>query len=166
MIRRPPRSTLFPYTTLFRSPVEQMVQQPCPSRIREKLRSVSDQTTRGDAVLEAHAPRAVVDHLHHRAPPRTDLLSDRADVLLGDVDHEVLHGLERPAVLRARDDRRLADLELEPLAAHHLDEDRELELTTAGDAEGVGRIGLLHADTVGHALLLHEPLAALWSRRE
>src|SRR3989449_4324890 len=25
MIRRPPRSTLFPYTTLFRSPVEQQV---------------------------------------------------------------------------------------------------------------------------------------------
>src|SRR2546422_3931314 len=27
MIRRPPRSTLFPYTTLFRSPVEQHRQQ-------------------------------------------------------------------------------------------------------------------------------------------
>src|SRR2546430_9271569 len=65
MIRRPPRSTLFPYTTLFRSGVG------------EKLRPVSDQSARGDAVLEAHAPRAVVDHLHHRAPPRTDLLSDR-----------------------------------------------------------------------------------------
>src|SRR2546430_8432555 len=29
MIRRPPRSTLFPYTTLFRSPV-QRVPSPCP----------------------------------------------------------------------------------------------------------------------------------------
>src|SRR5258705_9835574 len=28
MIRRPPRSTLFPYTTLFRSPVQLKAQQP------------------------------------------------------------------------------------------------------------------------------------------
>src|SRR5438034_4801341 len=29
MIRRPPRSTLFPYTTLFRSPREKYIQGPC-----------------------------------------------------------------------------------------------------------------------------------------
>src|SRR5204863_10073 len=74
--------------------VEQMIEESRAAGVGEKLRPVSDQSTRGDAVLEAHAPRAVGDHLHHRAPPRTDLLSDRADVLLGDVDHEVLHGLE------------------------------------------------------------------------
>src|SRR3712207_8332482 len=28
MIRRPPRSTLFPYTTLFRSPDQEMVERP------------------------------------------------------------------------------------------------------------------------------------------
>src|SRR3712207_8327164 len=32
MIRRPPRSTLFPYTTLFRSLVEQRVEQPVHDR--------------------------------------------------------------------------------------------------------------------------------------
>src|SRR5256885_8350382 len=32
MIRRPPRSTLFPYTTLFRSAFAQMVQQPVVER--------------------------------------------------------------------------------------------------------------------------------------
>src|SRR3712207_7785163 len=30
MIRRPPRSTLFPYTTLFRSDVERVAQGPAP----------------------------------------------------------------------------------------------------------------------------------------
>src|SRR5258708_17182627 len=30
MIRRPPRSTLFPYTTLFRSPPRQALQRPTP----------------------------------------------------------------------------------------------------------------------------------------
>src|SRR2546425_2778086 len=39
MIRRPPRSTLFPYTTLFRSPVERQPflvapQRGCPARDR------------------------------------------------------------------------------------------------------------------------------------
>src|SRR5260221_5282904 len=31
MIRRPPRSTLFPYTTLFRSSLPREVRPPCPS---------------------------------------------------------------------------------------------------------------------------------------
>src|SRR3712207_8679224 len=35
MIRRPPRSTLFPYTTLFRSPHEEAVQRPGRDTDRE-----------------------------------------------------------------------------------------------------------------------------------
>src|SRR5438094_8810140 len=57
--------------------------------------------------------------------------------------------------------RRSSDLELEPLAPHHLDEDRELELAATGDAEGVRRIGLLDADADVDALLFQEPLAEL-----
>src|SRR5438270_3439950 len=34
MIRRPPRSTLFPYTTLFRSDAHHFLQEGCPGRIR------------------------------------------------------------------------------------------------------------------------------------
>src|SRR2546430_11579476 len=41
MIRRPPRSTLFPYTTLFRS----------RTRARARPRSKADQVTLGDAVV-------------------------------------------------------------------------------------------------------------------
>src|SRR2546429_6136394 len=44
MIRRPPRSTLFPYTTLFRSPVE-----------RHEV---------GPGLVEVKAHSARVDHLH------------------------------------------------------------------------------------------------------
>src|SRR5439155_18394001 len=36
MIRRPPRSTLFPYTTLFRSPLDR--RSGCPVRLRHRLR--------------------------------------------------------------------------------------------------------------------------------
>src|SRR3989442_8655112 len=41
MIRRPPRSTLFPYTTLFRSPGE------IERRRRERGRSLRDESSRG-----------------------------------------------------------------------------------------------------------------------
>src|SRR2546426_5268278 len=51
MIRRPPRSTLFPYTTLFRSPAERQVQRSGPGQIvqqrlhlvRRELRPSLDQ---------------------------------------------------------------------------------------------------------------------------
>src|SRR5690242_21225206 len=36
MLRRPPRSTLFPYTTLFRSPHERRRNRPRPARARRQ----------------------------------------------------------------------------------------------------------------------------------
>src|SRR5260370_11100831 len=49
MIRRPPRSTLFPYTTLFRSP-----------RIRHGLDGSRPERHRGDPVLRAARTRVAV----------------------------------------------------------------------------------------------------------
>src|SRR3990167_6878164 len=47
MIRRPPRSTLFPYTTLFRSPVVLVMEK--PNEIRQcGLRVAQDQSQRAD----------------------------------------------------------------------------------------------------------------------
>src|SRR2546422_7200442 len=54
MIRRPPRSTLFPYTTLFRSLLGDVVQDRRAPGLQEGLRDV-----------QARAARA--DHDHHRA---------------------------------------------------------------------------------------------------
>src|SRR2546422_4640178 len=48
MIRRPPRSTLFPYTTLFRSHLDQLVVHPL----------VHDQATRGGTALAGRAERS------------------------------------------------------------------------------------------------------------
>jgi hypothetical protein len=115
----------------------------------------------GDAVLEAHAAGAVVDHLDHGGSPRADLLRDRADVLLGDVDDEVLHRLERLAAFLARDDGGLADLQLETVAPHPLDEDGELQLAAAGDSEGVGGVRLLDEDAHGA-----QSMPASWASRQ
>src|SRR5258708_18248415 len=54
MIRRPPRSTLFPYTTLFRS-----LHDPCPRRTRGQRHSATSAATRhGDAGVSSKNSRS------------------------------------------------------------------------------------------------------------
>src|SRR3712207_4830400 len=133
MIRRPPRSTLFPYTTLFRS-------------------AEADEAARGRLELKPDAPRAVVDHLRHLAFAPPHRLGDDADELLGAVDDDQLNRLQRPPLLAPRDDFGLRDLYLVALAPHHLDEDGELQLAAARDLELVGRVSLLdpYGDVAEH----------------
>src|SRR2546422_9157207 len=79
MIRRPPRSTLFPYTTLFRSP--------------------DDKRAASGHDLEQALARQLTVHLRHRVPIRADVDSEltgtgqlRADCILttGDAMNEQL----------------------------------------------------------------------------
>ena len=73
-------------------------------------------------------------------------LRDDADVVLGHVDREALDRLVPLAVDLARDDLGLADGQLEALAAHQLDEHRELELAAALHLPGVGPLGRADAE--------------------
>src|SRR2546426_7331772 len=50
MIRRPPRSTLFPYTTLFRSPLEDVLAPARPSH-RPRVAITFDDAYRGATVM-------------------------------------------------------------------------------------------------------------------
>src|SRR5437764_8540660 len=59
MLRRPPRSTLFPYTTLFRSPTRGYVAQP----------------------LDLDAPVAVVQELEERPTERVDVILIHPEVV-------------------------------------------------------------------------------------
>src|SRR3712207_7137302 len=79
MIRRPPRSTLFPYTTLFRSAARLLVDRRCPGAAR---------ALRGGAVLGRPgraAGRAAVAHrrlgvpapAHRRSEEHTSELQSR-----------------------------------------------------------------------------------------
>src|SRR5258708_11363920 len=70
MIRRPPRSTLFPYTTLFRSHVRRRCQQH-PERVRQKVRAT------GPADL--HAVVQFLDAVFHVAPLTINLLVNRSE---------------------------------------------------------------------------------------
>src|SRR5687768_17786971 len=83
MLRRPPRSTLFPYTTLFRSEAEQRVAEDDAGRLRgEELRP--------DAVVVVEIPEVVlvhplaVDHLAHGIAdwPQPGVILDRKSTRL------------------------------------------------------------------------------------
>src|SRR3712207_8311102 len=55
MIRRPPRSTLFPYTTLFRSNLHRRMQDGAQKEARTKLDEQLQQVGESGEVAEAHA---------------------------------------------------------------------------------------------------------------
>src|SRR5258708_16889609 len=60
MIRRPPRSTLFPYTTLFRSPTERPLWRGVFSRLSARIRGSWNRSTRSEEhTSELQSP----DHL-------------------------------------------------------------------------------------------------------
>src|SRR2546425_6664190 len=101
MIRRPPRSTLFPYTTLFRSPVRDVIEPGAPVALERgaedaELAELRDQ-------LEGEGPRAVVlgDHGEElRLHPVADRIADHPLLLREEVFDavvidapEFLHGL-------------------------------------------------------------------------
>src|SRR5438270_5233438 len=77
MIRRPPRSTLFPYTTLFRSQVEELL---------EELGQLAD--TAGAAVvgrtfqrIEAPTPNFYLDPLEGRSEEHTSELQSQSNLV-------------------------------------------------------------------------------------
>src|SRR3712207_8974885 len=76
MIRRPPRSTLFPYTTLFRSPPQpaaQRVEQPVGRRVQEEAELVGHEAVAAEAV----GPAGVLEILDPRSEEHTSELQSR-----------------------------------------------------------------------------------------
>ena len=107
----------------------------------QELGAEADQAARRDDLLDANPAGAVVDHLLHAALADAEHLDDDAGVLLGHVDREALHRLVALAVDHARDDLRLADGQLEALAAHRLDEHGQLQLAAALHLPRVRAVG-------------------------
>src|SRR3712207_5728137 len=94
MIRRPPRSTLFPYTTLFRSRSEGRAQLQGPRGTEGLDRQDAGEVLQRPAQLAARAPaQGVVVFLHSRGGERADarrgsepavLLRERRRRVVGD----------------------------------------------------------------------------------
>src|SRR5256886_12649543 len=103
MIRRPPRSTLFPYTTLFRSPLGEQLLTLEPLGARDVLH---EDAGVGDALLQRlegrarqpedlRPPRARDLRLDRAAPPRFERLAEER------LDHPRLAGAEERRERRA-----------------------------------------------------------------
>ena len=112
----------------------------------------------GHQEVHAHPSRPVVDHLLHPPLAEREELGEDADVLLGGVDREALDGLVHLAVQLAGDDLRLPDGQLEALAAHQLDEHRELQLAATLHLPRVGPLGRRRRGARRCRQLLVEPL--------
>src|SRR5258707_11421824 len=65
MIRRPPRSTLFPYTTLFRSPLDRKCEDGrCPDRTANTRNSYRSRRGKHDGVLAQVKASAIRSEEH------------------------------------------------------------------------------------------------------
>src|SRR5229473_8024344 len=120
MIRRPPRSTLFPYTTLFRSDGEERDVGLPGDRARHQRLARSGRTHQQHALRNASAELLEFLRL-------LEELDDLLQLLLGLV--HARHVLERDLLLRARRELRLALAERQRLvaAALHLAHEEDVE---------------------------------------
>jgi hypothetical protein len=118
-----------------------VVDDPGAACLGEELGAEADEPARGDDDVHADPAGAVVDERFRAPLSQREELGEDAEVLLGRVDRDALHGLVQDALDLARDDLRLADGELEALAAHLLDEDGELQLAAALHLPCVRRLG-------------------------
>ena len=116
---------------------EQRAHDPGAAGDRQEGVPEADQATGRDCVVEPDAGLCIGD-LDHLAAAPAEGLADRAQVLLGDVDGEVLEWFHKLAVDLLGDDLGTGDLELVALPPHGLDQHREVELAAAADQEAIG----------------------------
>src|SRR2546426_6264079 len=90
MIRRPPRSTLFPYTTLFRLPrLREPGTEPALRRLAGEVAEELDGLTDGGALVGEEVHRALRDAVAHELPAR---VQHRPRDRLGPTDHVGAYG--------------------------------------------------------------------------
>ena len=121
---------------------------------------IADQAARGHVRHDPGLAGAGLLHLHQLALAGAgDLLDHGAGIGVVDVDRDLLHRLQPLAVPLPEQDLRAGDRELEPLAAHVLDQDAHLQLAASRDLEGLAarRVGDLDGDV--RLRLAHQALS-------
>ena len=127
-------------------PLEDVVQDAGAARFGQELCVKADKGARRDKVFLAHPASPVVDHLLKASFAQGQQLCDHAEVVLGDVDRQPFHRLAEFSVHQLRDDLWLADGQFEPLAAHRLNQDRQLKLASSLHFPGVRPVCRTHSD--------------------
>ncbi len=123
--------------------VEHVTHDAGAARERHEFALEADESARGDAVIEPHAPFSVGMHLEQLAAPAAKLFHDAALVDVFDVYREHLVGLAAHAVDGLVDHARPRHRDFVALAAHVLEQDGEVQLATPVHDERVGVGGIL-----------------------
>ena len=131
--------------------VEHVVHDAVAVGIREEFLAVAHQAARRDFKFQVRHARVARTHVDHLGLSAAELLHHRAHIGIRHLDHQKLDRLIQLAVDLLVNHMRARYLELIVLAAHLLDEDRQVQLAAAGDFKGIGGIGFLHAH--GHVRL-------------
>ena len=123
-----------------------MVHDAGAASVGQKFRTVAEQSARRDFVKQSYHSLPRVLHLQHRRPAWPQLFNDDAEEFFGNIDGQLLIGLESLASWTcARDHTRTRNLELVAFAAHRLHQNRQMQLSTPADSPGVGRFSVFHA---------------------
>ena len=117
-----------------------------PARVGQELAAIADQAADRQDELHPDPAVRVGRHLLEPALPAGERLLDLADVVRRDVDGDPLVRLLDLAADLVEEDLRPGRRQLEALAAHLLDQDRQLELAAAADLEGVAGFGRVDLD--------------------
>ena len=125
--------------------IKDMVHDTVAVGVGEELGAITHQSARRDAELDMRCAAVAGAHVDELSLAGAELLHHSADIRLGHLDDQVLDRLAQHAVDHLGDDLGAADLKLIALAAHGLDEDREMQLASARHLEGIGGVGLFHA---------------------
>src|SRR5256885_6762295 len=88
MIRRPPRSTLFPYTTLFRSPIDEAASELERARLQLEGRQIELRQRSEEHTSELQSPCNLVCRL---------LLEKKKDRAPSSARRDQRHGIRAPA---------------------------------------------------------------------
>ena len=145
--------------------VEDRVHDPVALRICQEVAPVADEASRRDRELQSCVAAVPDLHVEEFALALAELLDHGPGEFLGDIDEAGFHGLQELSVRVALvDDFRFCDREFISLAAHSLDEDREVELAASGDLKGFRGIGVLHAQGDIRVELPVEPVPQMAAR--
>src|ERR1041385_188818 len=125
--------------------IKERIHHDCAARVRKQLAAKADQPTTGYAELNAHAAVSMIVHVGDFALAGTKLFHDHANEFFWDVYREPLDWFHELAVDALGDNFRLADRKFIAFAAHHFQQNGELQFATARYFEGIGGICVFHA---------------------
>ena len=124
--------------------IKDLVEDAFAVGIGQELVAVAEQAAAGHPELQADTVSAQGLHLLQDGFALAQAGHHSTLILGGNVDDNVLHGLVGLAVDDLGQNVRGRDLQLIAFAAHGLDEDGQMHLATAHDAEGIGGGRVLH----------------------